>query len=625
MELLSSRSSNGDASLPVALGPPLHMSSNANAESQNESQNEHTHVLDGEGADGSNYPFQLAAKEWTDTHHPLNSVANVALISLTPVSNANVCTQTEVQNEQIQRFQDEAAENTGYATVEVELETHDPANRAITSDELSSLPTVSEGNGKSHIESQNEKVHGPQDQTEEEGSTEWMRFEALQPATSQMTSHDQTVAADELSAKEPPRITPPSPFEVIDLLDSDDDNDGDDVDDDASKSIQATAKPPAAKRQRMEGAPAAKRDATLQTQVLVSNAMPYNALISHPSVNQQNYRPMGQSQCVDNYKDPIYLDAVPGFVSCWKEIMPTEPIPNAPQKMRSFQLSLLNVSEFTITGLRVGDEINGYITSLAGLRSHIKHISKGHGNAYYERDEDGDGKWHIPLGAYQALYGFLRSDHLCKVYGIPEEQLKIASLGKARLEKGYPSARKLMKQGVPTELAKALAPFQRGGVDFVIEKKGRALIADEMGLGKSIQGIASMSVYHQEWPLLVFCPSSARYHWKNEFHHWLGKNSAINQSEHVGAFSQEMKNDESEEETEETLETTRPSMSLLEESQIHVLTSSKDKILPNESTRVVICSYGLAPMLVTNDSIRPGMFKCCIVDESHVSCDQIWV
>jgi SWI/SNF-related matrix-associated actin-dependent regulator 1 of chromatin subfamily A len=162
-------------------------------------------------------------------------------------------------------------------------------------------------------------------------------------------------------------------------------------------------------------------------------------------------------------------------------------------------------------------------------------------------------------------------------------------------------------------------------VDFVIEKEGRALIADEMGLGKSIQGIASMSVYHQEWPLLVLCPSSARYHWENEFRHWLGKNSTINQSEHAGAFSQEMDNDESEDEPEETQETTRPSMSLLGESQIHVLTSSKDKIFPNESTRVVICSYGLAPMLVTSDSIRPGMFKCCIVDESHVSCDRIKV
>lgn len=62
--------------------------------------------------------------------------------------------------------------------------------------------------------------------------------------------------------------------------------------------------------------------------------------------------------------------------------------------------------------------------------------------------------------------------------GIPANQLQIASLGKARLEKGYPTANKLVSLGVPRGLATALAPFQRGGVDFVIERQGRALIAD---------------------------------------------------------------------------------------------------------------------------------------------------
>ena len=67
---------------------------------------------------------------------------------------------------------------------------------------------------------------------------------------------------------------------------------------------------------------------------------------------------------------------------------------------------------------------------------------------------------------------------MCKVKGIPEDQLKIASLGKARLEKGFPSVNKILAYGVPNGLATALAPFQRGGVDFVVEKEGRALIAD---------------------------------------------------------------------------------------------------------------------------------------------------
>lgn len=64
------------------------------------------------------------------------------------------------------------------------------------------------------------------------------------------------------------------------------------------------------------------------------------------------------------------------------------------------------------------------------------------------------------------------------VEGIPNHQLKIASLGRAILEKGYPSAIRLINKGVPVGLGKALAPFQRGGVDFVVEKEGRAMIAD---------------------------------------------------------------------------------------------------------------------------------------------------
>ena len=68
--------------------------------------------------------------------------------------------------------------------------------------------------------------------------------------------------------------------------------------------------------------------------------------------------------------------------------------------------------------------------------------------------------------------------------GIPQHQLQIASLERARQEKGYPSAEEVIGMGVPAGLAQTLAPFQRGGVDFVHEKNGRALIADDMGLGK---------------------------------------------------------------------------------------------------------------------------------------------
>lgn len=59
-------------------------------------------------------------------------------------------------------------------------------------------------------------------------------------------------------------------------------------------------------------------------------------------------------------------------------------------------------------------------------------------------------------------------------------------------------------------------------------------------------------------------------------------------------------------------------MPLLRNSQINVLTSGQTAIFPHAETKVVICSYGLAPNLVTNEKLFPGMFKCAIVDESHM-------
>lgn len=59
-------------------------------------------------------------------------------------------------------------------------------------------------------------------------------------------------------------------------------------------------------------------------------------------------------------------------------------------------------------------------------------------------------------------------------------------------------------------------------------------------------------------------------------------------------------------------------MPLLRKSQVNVLTSSKDPLFPTADTLVVICSYGLAPNLIESGKIKKGMFKCAIVDESHM-------
>jgi hypothetical protein len=66
---------------------------------------------------------------------------------------------------------------------------------------------------------------------------------------------------------------------------------------------------------------------------------------------------------------------------------------------RRFELSLVNVKEFTITGLPTGYDKPP--SSLDGLRKTIKEISKDHGTAVYERGKDGGpGRWRIPLVRY---------------------------------------------------------------------------------------------------------------------------------------------------------------------------------------------------------------------------------
>jgi SWI/SNF-related matrix-associated actin-dependent regulator 1 of chromatin subfamily A len=333
------------------------------------------------------------------------------------------------------------------------------------------------------------------------------------------------------------------------------------------------------------------------------------------------FRPQPQQPMLDVAH---YFDLPPDFTPSWEHVLPppsvVRSVDNALQP-KAFLLSLLNVNEFSLTGLPVSS-MDVRPTPISGMRVPIRKISRTHGKAEYEPGTgSGNGdKWRIPLGAYQPIYAYLTSIPNCRVDGIPHRQLQIASLERARQEKGFPSSEDLVEKGVPPGLAAALAPFQRGGVDFVLEKQGRALIADgkwgplyantrlsilclmlvvfirtDMGLGKTIQGIAAISAYRDEWPVLVLTPSSARYHWATEFNNWLGVDSDVNRANSDSA-----------------------NYRLIKESQVNVLSSSKDKLLPHSDTAVVICSYGLAPLLVANKKIRPGRFRCAIVDESHM-------
>lgn len=62
-------------------------------------------------------------------------------------------------------------------------------------------------------------------------------------------------------------------------------------------------------------------------------------------------------------------------------------------------------------------------------------------------------------------------------------------------------------------------PYQKIGVELLINNRGRAIIADEMGLGKTLQAIAY--VVHEKIPkTLVICPASVKFAFEGEIKKW---------------------------------------------------------------------------------------------------------
>lgn len=56
---------------------------------------------------------------------------------------------------------------------------------------------------------------------------------------------------------------------------------------------------------------------------------------------------------------------------------------------------------------------------------------------------------------------------------------------------------------------------------FGVHKFGRLLLGDEMGVGKTVQAIAIQYWYRNDWPLLIVCPSSLKYTWRDELLRWV--------------------------------------------------------------------------------------------------------
>lgn len=123
----------------------------------------------------------------------------------------------------------------------------------------------------------------------------------------------------------------------------------------------------------------------------------------HPGATLSDYHPppkkppptsVASAPKIKQHK-PNMLDIPEDYTSTWDAPLPSH-LYRRPQGRRRYELSLVNVKEFTITGLPISWE--GPPSSLAGLRKKIKELSKEHGGATYDRAKDGtDGRWRIPI------------------------------------------------------------------------------------------------------------------------------------------------------------------------------------------------------------------------------------
>lgn len=77
-----------------------------------------------------------------------------------------------------------------------------------------------------------------------------------------------------------------------------------------------------------------------------------------------------------------------------------------------------------------------------------------------------------------------------------------------------------MEAKLGSKLWGLLHPYQKVGIKFLVDRK-RAYNADEMGTGKTLQSLAACQYFADQWPVLVVCPSSLMYNWRNEICKWL--------------------------------------------------------------------------------------------------------
>jgi SNF2 family DNA or RNA helicase len=168
-------------------------------------------------------------------------------------------------------------------------------------------------------------------------------------------------------------------------------------------------------------------------------------------------------------------------------------------------------------------------------RDQLVRLKKADHIEKYPREEeyfDHDG--FVLPGMVPELDLFIReasaSDPAFRIYPDVFEFISRHKEAKSRREK----LREIFPEGIESRIfddlvRTTLYPYQKEGVMGIL-KAGRVLLADDMGLGKTIQAIAAVEIFARFFGVsrvLIICPTSLKYQWKNEILKFTGKEACI--------------------------------------------------------------------------------------------------
>ena len=172
--------------------------------------------------------------------------------------------------------------------------------------------------------------------------------------------------------------------------------------------------------------------------------------------------------------------------------------------------TLVNMKEFAVRASEAGVVPGRVLTTLKLIPNH--------------RFDWGKRCWVMPLSCHDILNTNLAtsSDRII-VEALPRNTIAAAKALSSRESGDVARDLRLLDDLVPAVVLASLADFQKRAVLFIHANNGRALVADEMGLGKTRTAIAACMLYKEEWPVLIICPSSARYLWQSELIAILGE------------------------------------------------------------------------------------------------------